>query len=151
MFSYHGLPQRQILKGDCTGETCKFGSCCNSINAMNQYCYRAQCHETTRLLVKELGLKEGSYVTTFQSRLGSDPWVQPYTDVVIKELVAQGKKSILTFSPSFVSDCLETTIEIGEEYKELFEEAGGEHWQLVESLNNSQLWVELLEDLITKA
>ncbi|MEA5405915.1 ferrochelatase [Arcicella sp. DC2W] len=151
MFSYHGLPQRQIRKGDCTGNTCKFGSCCDTIHSMNQYCYRAQCHETTRLLVKELGLKEGTYATTFQSRLGSDPWVQPYTDVVIKELAAQGKKKILVFSPAFVADCLETTIEIGEEYREMFEEFGGQHWQLVESLNNSPMWVDLLEDLVKKA
>lgn len=151
MFSYHGLPERQIRKGDCTGNTCKLGSCCDTIHAMNQYCYRAQCHETTRLLAKSLGLKEGDYMTTFQSRLGKDPWIQPYTDATIKEMVAKGKKKILVFSPAFVADCLETTIEIGEEYKELFEELGGEHWQLVESLNNSPLWVDLLEDLIKKA
>jgi len=77
--------------------------------------------------------------------------LQPYTDKTIKQLVSEGKKKILAFSPAFVSDCLETTIEVGEEYKELFEEAGGEHWQLVESLNNSPEWVGILEDLVKKS
>jgi protoporphyrin/coproporphyrin ferrochelatase len=148
IFSYHGVPVRHIRKGDCTGNTCKLGDCCNSITAMNQYCYRSQCFETTRLIVKELGLKEGTYTTCFQSRLGRESWVQPYTEDVIKKLAAQGVKSVLAFSPAFVSDCLETTIEVGEEYKELFEEKGGEHWELVESLNDRKIWVELLADLV---
>ncbi len=148
VFSYHGLPARQIRKGDCTGKVCQLGSCCDTIHAMNQHCYRAQCFETTRLLVAELGLKEGTYTTCFQSRLGRDPWVQPYTDDVVKELAAKGIKRVLAFSPAFVADCLETTIEVAEEYKEMFEEKGGEHWQLVESLNDSEAWVDLLVDLV---
>ncbi len=148
LFSYHGLPERQIIKGDYTKQQCKLGSCCDTLNEHNQFCYRAQCFETTRLLVKKLGLKEGTYTTAFQSRLGKTPWIKPYTDDMIKELTAKGIKSVLAFSPSFVSDCLETTIEIGDEYKELFEEEGGEHWQLVESLNDSELWVETLVDLV---
>ena len=148
LFSYHGLPERQILKGDVTGKQCKLGSCCDTSNRHNQFCYRAQCFETTRLLVKDLGLAEGTYTTSFQSRLGKTPWIKPYTDEVIKELAGRGVKSVLAFSPSFVADCLETTIEIGDEYRELFEEAGGEHWQLVESLNDSDIWVETLVDLV---
>jgi ferrochelatase len=148
VFSYHGLPERQMRKGDCTGNTCQFGACCDTLQPMNQYCYRAQCFATTRLMVKELGLPEGSYTTSFQSRLGRDPWIKPYTDDVVKDLAKEGKKNVLAFSPAFVSDCLETTIEVGEEYREMFEEFGGKHWQLVESLNNSPLWIELLEDLV---
>jgi len=148
IFSYHGLPERQILKGDYTGKQCKLGTCCNTANRHNQFCYRAQCFETTRLLVKGLGLAEGTYTTAFQSRLGKTPWIKPYTDDMIKELVGKGIKSVLAFSPSFVADCLETTIEIGDEYKELFEEEGGEHWQLVESLNDSDIWVDTLVDLV---
>lgn len=151
LFSYHGLPERQIKKGDCTKEVCKLGSCCDTLHAMNQHCYRAQCFETTRLLVKALNIPEGKYTTSFQSRLGSDPWVKPYTDDVIKELPKKGIKSVLAFSPAFVADCLETTIEVGEEYKELFEEAGGKHWQLVESLNDSPIWIETLVDLVHQA
>jgi protoporphyrin/coproporphyrin ferrochelatase len=148
LFSYHGLPERQIRKGDCHKDVCKFSTCCETITERNQHCYRAQCFETTRLLVKALDLKEGTYTTSFQSRLGRDPWIKPYTDDVIKILVKNGSKNILAFSPAFVSDCLETTIEIGDEYKEIFEEAGGEHWQLVESLNETENWIDLLAELV---
>lgn len=148
LFSYHGLPERQIRKGDITKQVCKLASCCDSLTAMNQHCYRAQCFETTRLLVRALGIPEGKYTTCFQSRLGNDPWIKPYTEDTIKDLAKKGVKRVLAFSPAFVADCLETTIEVGEEYKELFEEQGGEHWQLVESLNDSPIWVELLADLV---
>lgn len=151
LFSYHGLPERQIRKGDVTKTVCQLGDCCASLRADNQHCYRAQCFETTRRLVRELGIPEGQYTTCFQSRLGKDPWIQPYTEDTIKKLAAQGVKSVLAFSPAFVADCLETTIEVGEEYKELFEEQGGEHWQLVESLNDSPLWVETVVDLVRKS
>lgn len=151
LFSYHGLPESQIRKGDVTHNVCKFGDCCGSLHAMNQHCYRAQCFETTRRLVKELGIPEGKYTTSFQSRLGSDPWIKPYTDDVIKELAGKGIKSVLAFSPAFVADCLETTIEVGVEYKEMFEEHGGQHWQLVESLNDSPIWIETLVDLVKTA
>jgi ferrochelatase len=147
LFSYHGLPERQIRKGDCTN-TCLQGNCCATLHAMNQHCYRAQSFETTRILVKELGIAEDQYAVSFQSRLGRDPWIKPYTDEVIQELTAKGIKRVLVFSPSFVADCLETTIEIGEEYKELFEKNGGEHWQLVESLNDNLLWIETLVELV---
>lgn len=151
LFSYHGLPERQIRKGDVTKTVCQFNTCCGTFHALNQHCYRAQCFETTRLLVNALGIPEGKYITSFQSRLGSDPWIKPYTDEVIKELPAKGIKSVLAFSPAFVADCLETTIEVGVEYKELFEQAGGQHWQLVESLNDSPLWIETLIDLVKTA
>ncbi|WP_234733165.1 ferrochelatase [Tellurirhabdus bombi] len=151
LFSYHGLPERQILKGDVTKTVCRLGDCCDTLHAQNQYCYRAQCFATTRLLVRELGIPEGKYITSFQSRLGNNPWIKPYTDEVIKELPKKGIKSVLAFSPAFVADCLETTIEVGEEYKEIFEKEGGEHWQLVESLNDSPLWIETIADLVQKA
>ncbi|GAB3332483.1 ferrochelatase [Larkinella ripae] len=151
LFSYHGLPERQILKGDVTGHVCKLGDCCSSLHSMNQYCYRAQCFETTRLLVQALGIPEGKYTTSFQSRLGKNPWIKPYTDEVIPELAQKGISSVLAFSPAFVADCLETTIEVGEEYRELFEKHGGKRWQLVESLNDSPLWIELLVDLVKRA
>ncbi|MFL0162645.1 ferrochelatase [Aquirufa salirivi] len=151
LFSYHGVPERHIRNGDITKNTCVFGPCCEQITEKNHGCYRAQCFETTRLIAKEMGLKDGTFGTAFQSRLGRDPWLQPYTDETIKKLVKEGKKKILAFSPAFVADCLETTIEVGEEYKELFEEAGGEHWQLVESLNNSPEWVSFLKDLVQQS
>ncbi len=158
LFSYHGLPERQIRKGDDTN-TCLVAArkdkslaakpnCCAHIHPGNKSCYRAQCFATSRMLAEALGLKEEDYTVCFQSRLGNDPWIQPYTEGLIKKMAHEGKKKLLAFSPAFVADCLETTIEIGDEYNEVFEEAGGEHIQLVESLNNHPDWVRLLEDLV---
>jgi ferrochelatase len=157
LFSYHGLPERQLRKADCSGQCLKAAkadktirdeaNCCASIHALNRSCYRAQCFETTRLLTKALNIPEDKYTVAFQSRLGQDEWIKPYTEDKLKEFAKGGIKKVLAFSPAFVSDCLETTIEIGEEYKEKFEEAGGEHWQLVDSLNEHPLWIELLKDL----
>lgn len=148
VFTYHGLPERQLHKEDSI-TSCDHANCTRSYNATNQFCYRAQCYETSRLLAKRLGIPEEKYTVSFQSRLGNAPWIKPYTDDVIQELTAKGIKRVLAFAPSFVADCLETTVEVGREYKELFEEHGGEHWQLVESLNDSPLWIECLQDLIT--
>lgn len=147
LFTYHGLPERQILKSSCNNY-CKLDTCCHTFHANNRYCYRAQCYHTSRLLAKELGLSDDQYTVSFQSRLGKTPWIKPYTDEVIPDLVKKGKKKILAFSPSFVADCLETTIEIGVEYKELFEKNGGEHWQMVESLNNHPEWIQCLKEMV---
>lgn len=146
LFSYHGLPERQIRKGSY-GDYCKLGSCCSTLNEHNRYCYRAQCFETTRLVAKKLNIKEEDYTVCFQSRLGKDPWVKPYTEDTLKELARSGKEKVLVFSPAFVSDCLETTIEVGQEYKEEFIAAGGKKWDLVPSLNAEDKWVECLKKL----
>ncbi|MCC5946364.1 MAG: ferrochelatase [Bernardetiaceae bacterium] len=148
ILSYHGLPERQLKKAD---KECKIGSCCDSYTQRNRLCYRAQCFETSRKLAEALHLKPEDYTVCFQSRLGNDPWIQPYTEDVIKKLAKEGKKNVLAFSPAFVADCLETTIEVGEEYKELFEEEGGEHWALVDSLNDHPLWIEALKELSLEA
>ncbi len=147
VFSYHGLPERQIKKGS-VGSQCKLGACCNHYGERNKYCYRAQCFHTSRLIAAKLGLSEDQYTVSFQSRLGNDPWIKPYTDDVIQELPKQGKKRVLAYSPAFVADCLETTIEVGDEFKEIFEEEGGEHWQLVESLNNDPDWIQCLKSIV---
>jgi protoporphyrin/coproporphyrin ferrochelatase len=149
VFSYHGLPERHIMKGSghYGANTCKLGSCCDVITEKNQYCYRANCFETTRQLVKRLNLPEGKYETTFQSRL-NDKWIKPYSDKVIADKAKEGKKKILVFSPAFVADCLETIYEIGTEYQEIFHEHGGEKVQLVESLNDSPIWIEALRKMV---
>ena len=149
VFSFHGVPERHILK-DSDGDYCKLGDCCKKYNSKNRLCYRAQCYETARLIAKEMHLQENEFSVAFQSRLETrarDPWLKPYTDLVVEELAKKGVKNVLAFSTSFVADCLETTIEVGEEFKEIFEENGGEKWQLVESLNTSPKWIECLEDL----
>ena len=150
IFSYHGLPERQIKKASVDNYCQLSDKCCSVYHKKNHYCYRAQCFHTSRLLAEALNIPEDKYEVTFQSRLGKDPWIKPYTDVVIKELPGRGYKKVLAFSPSFIADCLETTIEVGVEFKEIFLEAGGEQWQLVESLNDSPTWVACLKQLVEK-
>ena len=147
MFSYHGLPERQITKGDSCGHCFKEG-CCNEISDRNQTCYKAHCAATTRAIVKKMNIAEEDHSVCFQSRLGRDPWVQPYTSDVIEKLAKEGKKRILVFCPAFIADCLETTIEVSEEYQELFEEHGGEKLQLVEGLNDHPNWIKAVADLV---
>lgn len=149
LFSYHGLPERQILKAS-VGGCCKLGDCCNSYHSKNAYCYRAQCFATTRLLTEALNIPKEKYSICFQSRLGKEPWIQPYIGTAMDELAAKKIKKVLAFSPAFVADCLETNIEIGEEYRDQFLENGGEKWQLVESLNAKEDWVQCLVEMVKK-
>jgi ferrochelatase len=149
LFSFHGLPQRQLIKCDHTGNHClKSAGCCDTLTDVNKFCYSAQSHHTAKLIAAKLGLRPDQYTVCFQSRLGNDPWVQPYTSVVIEELAKQGKKKMLVFCPAFVADCLETVYEVSVEYDEEFKEKGGEHVQLVESLNDSPKFVEALVGLV---
>lgn len=146
LFSYHGLPERQLKKAD-KGCQCD-SNCCATFVDRNRLCYRAQCYETSRKLATALGIPDEKYTVSFQSRLGRDPWIQPYTEDTVKELAKEGVKNLLTFSPSFVADCLETTVEINEEYGEEFVEMGGEELQLADSLNSNPMWVEALRDMV---
>ncbi|RBQ04526.1 ferrochelatase [Pedobacter miscanthi] len=149
LFSFHGLPERQLLKCDHTGSYClKSADCCQTLNDTNKFCYSAQGHDTARLIAKELNLSKDQYTVCFQSRLGKEPWVQPYTTDVLKKLAGEGKKRLLVFSPAFVADCLETLYEITVEYHEEFKALGGEHVQLVESLNDSPVFIEALAGMV---
>jgi protoporphyrin/coproporphyrin ferrochelatase len=150
LFSYHGIPERQIRKASHKGYCQLSDKCCATYNPMNRYCYRAQCFQTSRRLAEALGLTAEQYTVVFQSRLGRDPWIQPYAEDVIRSLPDRGKKRVLAFSPSFIADCLETTVEVGEEFEEFFHEAGGEHWQLVESLNDSPEWIGCLKEIVRR-
>jgi len=150
LFSYHGLPARHLKNGDVTGKHClQNKDCCATITEINQHCYRAQCFATTQLIAEKLGLSKEKFTVTFQSRLGKEVWLEPYTVEVIPQLAKAGKKKLLVFSPAFVADCLETLYEIREEYLELFEEYGGESITLVESLNSEDKWVEAVCELVT--
>jgi len=148
LFSFHGLPQRQLRKADDCNHCLKVEGCCNSISIVNQFCYSAQCHATTRAIATELGLTPDQFTTTFQSRLGPDAWAQPYTSTVLEEQAHKGAKNILVFSPAFVADCLETVVEISDEYQEEFEEMGGEKVDLVPSLNDDPRWMDAVADLV---
>ena len=148
VFSYHGLPERQIKKiypGHCAINE----NCCSVISEKNKLCYRAACYHTTRELVKRLSIPEGKYTTSFQSRL-DDKWLKPYSDKIIEQKAKEGMKKVLVFSPAFVSDCLETIYEIGMEYSHLFKSNGGEKLELVESLNENPEWIDALKKMVLR-
>lgn len=148
LFSYHSLPQRQLKKLDLNKTCLRRANCCEEICSKNFTCYSAQCYATTQALVEKLKLKKDQYSLSFQSRLGKDPWQQPYTIDVIKQLASKGKKNVLVFCPSFVSDCLETLYEIGYEYAQEFKHAGGNKLELLTSLNDNLEWIEALKTII---
>lgn len=150
LFSYHGLPVRQLLDVDGSGtHNCDKSGCRERIHENNKFCYLAQCYATTRLIAEKLNIAQADYTVCFQSRLGKTPWIQPYTSDVLKDVASRGKKRLLVFSPAFVADCLETIYEIGTEYATDFKALGGEHVQLVESLNDHPLWITALEQMAT--
>lgn len=151
LFSYHGLPARQIIKADLTKKHClQSKDCCAQITSNNQHCYKAQCYATTNAIAKKLDLPKEKYTTTFQSRLGKEIWLEPYTVEVIPQLAKEGKKKLLIFSPAFVADCLETLYEIQVEYLELFREFGGEQITLVKSLNAGDDWAKAVSKIVLK-
>lgn len=145
VFSYHGLPIRHVNKihPDVSYESC---DCSKSMPAHGNYCYRATSYQTSRLLAKRLGLTTEDYTVSFQSRL-SDKWLKPFSDETLIRLAREGKKKVLIAAPSFVTDCLETIIELGYEYKELFTENGGEQLDMVESLNDMDTWARTIVEL----
>ena len=145
IFSYHGVPERHIRKSDITKSHCKIDEqCCQTASPAHQYCYRHQCFETTRLVAKYLDLPSDRYTTTFQSRLGLDPWLQPYTDKTVAKMAKSGVKKMAIVTPAFVSDCLETLEEIGMEAVEDFEEKGGEHLHVIPCINDREDWVNVM-------
>jgi ferrochelatase len=151
LFSYHGVPERHIHKGDVTGNHClKVNNCCEVDSPAHAQCYRHQCLITTKLVAEKLGISADKYSFSFQSRLGRDEWLKPYTAKRFEELPAEGKKKILVVCPAFVSDCLETLEEIAEQGKETFMHAGGESFTMIPCLNVHPLWVKALASWVRK-
>ena len=149
IFSFHGLPVRHLIKADQSKKHCKKSeNCCMNICENNKSCYSAQCHATYLSLIKRLKLSKEKTTLTFQSRLGRDPWLEPFTLDVIENLAKEGKKNVLVFSPSFVCDCLETSFEISIEYFEEFKKLGGNRLDLVAGLNSDPLWIDTLKHLV---
>jgi len=149
LFSFHGLPERQVKKSDPTGAHCLArADCCDTRVPANRWCYRMQCFYTARELAQRLGLVVGTWTVTFQSRLGRTPWIKPYTDLVVPELAGKGVKRLAVFSPAFVADCLETLEEIGIRAKDQFLGAGGQALTLVPSLNAHPSWVRGLTRML---
>lgn len=127
--SYHGIPQSYFKKGDP---------------------YHCHCYKTSRLLNDRLGWEEGRLMTTFQSRFGPEEWLQPYTDVTVEELAKSGTKNIAILNPGFVSDCLETLEEMGEEAQEIFHEHGGENFSHIPCLNDSDEGMTVIESVVKR-
>jgi protoporphyrin/coproporphyrin ferrochelatase len=146
IFSYHGLPERQVDKVYEDGYLCKDHHCEDELNDTNYYCYKAACYQTTKDVATKLGIPENKYTLSFQSRL-DDKWLTPFSDKVVEELAKKGAKNILVFSPAFTADCLETIYEIGTEYQEIFHKHGGQKIQLVPSLNSGDDWVETIKQI----
>lgn len=150
LLSFHGLPERQLIKADKRNCCKQKENCCKTYREENRNCYSAQCYDTAAALVARLGIPQGRYTICFQSRLGSDPWIQPYASDVIKKLAQDGRKRVLTFCPSFICDCLETLFEFEEEYNQEFRHLGGETLDLVPGLNESPIWIEAVKNLLLR-
>jgi len=148
IFSYHGLPLShvQACHPDQNEQSC---NCISEMPDYGKFCYKATVYETTRLLASELGIGKEKYSVSFQSRLSKN-WLSPFTDELVKEQAKKGNKRILIFAPAFVADCLETIVELGIEYAELFRAEGGEKLTMVESLNDLDQWVDALDTIITE-
>jgi ferrochelatase len=148
LFSYHGIPERHLRKSDPTGCHClKVENCCEVASPAHAMCYRAQCFATTRAFVKLAGIPKEKYSVSFQSRLGKDPWLKPYTDYELVRLAQEGKKRMMVICPAFVSDCLETIEEIGMRGCEDFLAASGKEYTRIPCMNEHPLWIKALENM----
>lgn len=146
-FSYHGVPERHIYKTDPTN-TCNLNDCCSRAeNPSHQFCYRHQCYKTTELVIEKLNIPREKTVVSFQSRLGKDKWMEPYTDETLDALPKKGVKNLAIVCPAFVSDCLETLEEISVEGREEFLHAGGENFHYIACLNDEDRWIEVVKTL----
>jgi ferrochelatase len=148
IFSYHGLPVRQLEKGICNNTTCSKNNDCPSMQFDNLNCYRAQCYETSRLIASSLYLDRSQYEVSFQSRLGKTPWIKPYTDITLIELRKKNINNIAIVCPSFVADCLETLEEINIKAREQWSSLGGNEFLFIPSLNNGIFWVKSLKQMV---
>jgi ferrochelatase len=151
LFSFHGVPVRHLRKSDPTGRHCLTAlNCCNVSSPAHATCYRAQCFKTAAAFVKQADVPAGKYSVSFQSRLGRDLWLMPYTDAVLAELPRREIKRLLVICPAFVSDCLETLEEIGIRGRATFMSAGGKEFALVPCLNEHPLWLAALENMVRR-
>jgi protoporphyrin/coproporphyrin ferrochelatase len=149
LFSFHGVPERHLRKSDPTKRHCLLqNDCCVEHSPAHSTCYRAQCFKTVRAFVELAGLSGDEFSVAFQSRLGRDPWLQPYTDRTIEALAASGVRKLLVICPAFVADCLETLEEIGIRGRQKFMESGGKKLTLISCLNTHPSWIAALERMV---
>jgi len=151
LFSFHGIPERHIKKSDTTGCHClATPNCCETPSPAHAQCYRAQCYRTAALFTEKAGVPEGKWSVSFQSRLGKDPWLKPYTDYELPRLATEGKKKMLVICPAFVSDCLETIEEIGMRGCEEFMSGNGQEYTRIPCMNEHPMWIDALEKMTAK-
>jgi ferrochelatase len=148
LFSFHGIPERQIRKADGTG-TCLTGACCETFTDANRLCYKAQCHATTRAIASKLGLAKEGWTISFQSRIGRDPWIGPYTQQTAVELAGKGVKRLVVATPAFVADCLETLEEISIGVRASFLNAGGASFACAPCVNSDEGWIDAVVRMAT--
>lgn len=149
LLSYHGLPLHHLQK--LHPLHCDVApACCEKVDTKNRWCYRAQSMATSRALVSALGLSAEKVTISFQSRLGRRPWIKPYTDEVLPELVKNGVRRLLVSCPSFVADCLETLEEVQIRLREQFKSLGGQELKLVPALNAEDFWVQDFSQMLTR-
>ena len=151
LFSFHGIPERHVKKTDPTGKHClQVKDCCHVASPAHAFCYRHQTLMTAELVSAQLNLPKEKWEQTFQSRLGRDQWLLPYTALRLTELPAEGVKNLLVVCPAFISDCLETLEEMAIEGRDIFLNAGGEHFTAIPCLNVNPLWINALVSLVEK-
>jgi ferrochelatase len=151
LFSYHGIPERHILKADATGTHClKSSDCCDIASPAHATCYRHQCFVTMNLTAAQLNIPKDKFSLSFQSRLGRSEWLKPYTDFRLIEMPEEGIKNLLVLCPAFVSDCLETLEEIDIRGKEEFLKAGGESFTMIPCLNVHPAWIKAIAGWINQ-
>ncbi|HEU4427485.1 MAG TPA: ferrochelatase [Myxococcota bacterium] len=152
LFSYHGLPERHVRAADATREHCLASArCCDAPPAaVLASCYRAQCFATTRAVASALALPPERVTTAFQSRLGRDPWIQPWSDEELPRLAARGVKRLAVLCPSFVADCLETLEEVGIRARDQWRALGGDELALAPCVNASPAWVRAAAELVRR-
>lgn len=151
LFSFHGIPERHLRKSDPTGRHClSCATCCEGDHPSHAFCYRAQCLKTMAAFVARAGIPREKYSFAFQSRLGRDPWLKPYTDFEVKRFAQEGVKRMLVICPAFVSDCLETIEEIGVRAKDDFVAAGGQSLELIPCMNEHPRWIAALKGMVAR-
>jgi len=153
LFSYHGLPERHVRAADPTHAHCLMSaSCCDAPpDAVLASCYRAQCFATTRAVARALALSDERVTTAFQSRLGRDPWIRPWSDAELPKLAARGVKRLALLCPSFVADCLETLEEVGIRARAQWQALGGSELALAPCVNDSPAWVRAAASWVRRA
>jgi ferrochelatase len=150
LFSFHGIPERHLIKSDPTHQHClQSADCCSVSSIAHATCYRHQCLRTMNLVATELGLTKDKFSFSFQSRLGKQPWLKPYTDFRFQEMPAEGIKKLMVVCPAFVSDCLETVEEIEIRGRESFLASGGTEYAMIPCLNTHPLWVQTLANWVS--